>query len=196
VPHRHAGRGGGGGGAPGPRGGGAPDRGAALDRGTIAIVERLAAGRSYQLPALGVRNPGSERTTYRLGLSFVESRQAKQPPAGWFRFTPTELTLGPGEERSVAIRLTIPAGAEAGGYEALVGAKLLSGAEGAQIAVGAAARVSFAVASAGALQAWWDRLEPLLTEGPLAFGLSGLGLLGLVFWQLRRRFRVEITRRA
>ena len=69
--------------------------GVSIDVGSIAVRERLLAGGEYRLPTFGVRNPGTEPTTYRLTVTYVDGQQANQPPQSWFAFAPSELTLAP-----------------------------------------------------------------------------------------------------
>lgn len=86
--------------------------GVSIDVGRIDVSEQPAPGGEYQLPTPGVRNPGTEPTTYRLAVSYIDGQDAMQPAEAWFSFEPAEVTLGPGESRSVQARLTLPADSE------------------------------------------------------------------------------------
>src|SRR5215211_6330170 len=50
------------------------DIGVAMDVGKVAIDQKLEKGGSYQLPSIGVRNPGSETATYRMGVSYLQDQ--------------------------------------------------------------------------------------------------------------------------
>ena len=171
------------------------DRGVAVDVGHITITERLAAGGTYRLPPLGIRNPGTERTTYRLTVSYLERQEARRPPAVWFRFSPSILTLAPGKSRPVTIRLALPESTTPGIYKTLVGAQIASESGGAQVGAAAAARLTFTVASEGGGDRVWTRIASV-GSSPWTYAFAGLALLVLALVQIRRRFRIRITRRA
>ena len=112
-------------------------RGVALDLGRIDVTQKLTPGGNYKLPTFHVRNPGTETTSYTIGISSVIGQKAKQPPSSWFRFKPSSLTLAPGASGAVVARIALPTGADPGAYETLIAAQVASEGSGAQ--VGAAA---------------------------------------------------------
>lgn len=172
------------------------DTGVSIDVGKIAITQKLTPGGGYQLPTFGVRNPGTERTAYRLRVSYVQGQQAKRPPADWFTFSPGELSLDPGETRPVRVRLSLPAGADPGDYEALVGAEIASDEPGARVGAAAAARLTFSVEPASLLEAWWLKLTTFWSgHSPWTWLVLGVAAGGLVAWQLRRRLTISVGRR-
>jgi hypothetical protein len=81
------------------------DKGVALDVGTIKVEDRLSRGGTYNLPPIGVRNPGDEVTAYRMGIDFVEDQDGRRPKGSWFSFEPDEFTLEPGKTTRVRIEL-------------------------------------------------------------------------------------------
>ena len=173
------------------------DRGVALDLGRVEITDGLLAGGGYRLPAFGVRNPGDERTSYRMVVSYVTDQNGRGPPQAWFRFGPTRFVLAPGETRSVAARIELPTGADPGDYEALLAAQIVTEATGVQIGGAAASKVSFTIEPSTTLEAYWLKTSRFLTEHapftwvlPLALALFGAG------WTLRRRFSFTVARRA
>lgn len=173
------------------------ERGVALDLGRVGITDRLAPGGRYRLPAFGVRNPGDETARYRMAVSAMTDQERKKPPSEWFRFEPSAFSLGPGGARAVTAHINLPAGADPGDYEALVGPQLVSKGRGAQIGAGAAARVSFTVEPATMLEAYWLELQRfLVANAPLTWLLpSGLALLA-TGWLFRRRFTLTVARKA
>jgi hypothetical protein len=161
----------------------AADRGVALDLGGIDVVQTLTPGLGYELPPLGVRNPGDQTTSYRLVVSNVERQDGRSIPADWFRFQPTELTLRPGTTEKVRLRLSVPSGADPGDYRGLLAARIVEKDKGARVGAGAATRVSFSVEPATLLGGWWDRLRTTVSENQpwtwLVPALLALTLLGL-----------------
>ena len=172
------------------------DRGVAIDLGRIEIEQALTPGGSYQLPTIGVRNPGTETTSYRLAASPVESDDAEPPPESWFEFEPAELTLEAGETRAVRARIALPSGADPGDYIALVGAQIVTKSGGAQVGAAAAARTTFTVEPATTLDAWWLKVKTVFSEhGPWSWFLPALAGSLLALWWLARRFSFRVERR-
>src|SRR6476619_6539855 len=95
----------------------AADRGVALDLGKVEIEQALTPGGGYLLPPVGVRNPGDERTTYRMVVRSVAGQSRAPVPESWVHFSPSEVTLRPGQTRKVQPRLSLPTGAHPGGHE-------------------------------------------------------------------------------
>jgi hypothetical protein len=173
------------------------DRGVALDLGKVEIADGLLAGGGYRLPAFGVRNPGDERTSYRMVVSYVTGQKGLEPPQAWFRFEPAEFTLSPGETHSVSARIELPTGADPGDYEALLAAEIVTEGKGVQIGGAAASKVSFTIEPSSTLEAYWLKTRRFLTRHapytwavPLALALLAAG------WAVRRRFSFTVARRA
>jgi hypothetical protein len=172
------------------------ETGVSIDLGRISITERLDLGGTYKLPTIGVRNPGSERTDYRLVVSHMEGQAGMRPPADWFAFVPDRLSLDPRETRPVRVTLRVPSDAEPGEYEALVGAQIASGRPGAGVGAAAASRLSFSVAPAPTLEARVGGLWSVLVANLPWIAVALLLVAGgLGVQQLRRRFTVSIARR-
>ena len=125
----------------------------------MTVTQKLLPGGGYRLPSFGVRNPGDEAATYRMAVSTTTGQSGKEPPEEWFRFEPATFTLAPGTTRAVTARIDLPAGAEPGDYEALVGAQLVTDGNGAQVGAAAAAQVSFTVEPSSLLAAYWLELK-------------------------------------
>ena len=170
--------------------------GVSIDVGRIDVSEDLAPGGEYRLPAFGVRNPGTEPTTYKLVVSYIDGQEAGRPAEAWFTFEPAELTLQPGESRPVHARLTLPVDSEPGTYAALIGPQIVSQGGGAQVGAAAAARLTFEVAPSSGWEAFLRWFSRLLAEQPALLVIPGAALLLLVMWVLRRRFSISIARRA
>lgn len=178
-------------------GGAAADRGVALDLGRLDVTQALTPGGGYELPPLGVRNPGDERTSYRIVVSYVEGLAGRPIPPAWITLEPRRLTLAPGAARKVHAQLDLPSGADPGDYEGLLAAQIVNEGSGAQVGAGAAAKVTFTVESSTLLGAWWHELTTFASaHAPwtwLAPALLGLALAGGL---LRRRFSFTVERRA
>jgi hypothetical protein len=166
-----------------------------IDVGTIAVREQLVPGGQYRLPTFGVRNPGTEPTSYEITVSYVDGQEALRPPMGWFTFGPAKLTLEVGESRAISTTLDIPAGAEPGEYAALIGPRIVSDGNGAQVGAGAAARLTFTVEPSSALDAFLRQLWRFLGANPWAWIGALLLVAFVVAWRLRRRFSITVTRR-
>ncbi len=174
----------------------AAGRAGSIDVGTFAVREQLVPGGEYRLPTFGVRNPGTEPTAYALTVSYVDGQDLLRPPQEWFSFDPESLTLGVNESRPVATTLEIPADAEPGDYAALIGPQIVGDGAGAQVGAGAAARLSFTIQPASALDAWLRWLFRFLSENPWAWigALLALALAGV--WAIRGRFSFSVTKRS
>ncbi len=166
-----------------------------IDVGSIAVREQLVPGGEYRLPTFGVRNPGTESTSYVLDVSYVEGQEALRPPVEWFSFSPSTLTLGVGESRAIETTLEIPTDAEPGEYAALIGPQIAADGGGATVGAGAAARLSFTVQPSSALDAWLRMLWRFLMENPWIWIVVLLAVAAGVLWFLRKRFRFSVQRR-
>jgi hypothetical protein len=173
------------------------DRGVALDLGRVEITDGLLGGGGYRLPVFGVRNPGDERTSYRMLVSYVTEQEGLEPPPGWFRFEPARFTLAPGATRKVSARIELPTWAEPGDYEALLAAEMATGGKGVQVGGAAASKVSFTVEPSSALDAYWLQTRRLLSEhAPFTWAVPLTLALLAGGWTVRRRFSVTVARRA
>jgi hypothetical protein len=160
------------------------------------VEQKLSRGGDYRLPDIGVRNPGTETTTYRMGVSHVQGQQGREAPAGWFSFDPPLLTLAPGEASPVTVKLDIPAGAHPDDYEALLQAEIAPQGEGTTVGAAAAARLTFTVKPSNFLQAWQLEAETWFKDNqPWTILVPLVALLALILWWLRRRFTFTVGRR-
>jgi hypothetical protein len=172
------------------------DRGVALDLGKVEIEQALTPGGGYLLPPVGVRNPGNERTTYRMVVSSVAGQSRAPVPESWVHFSPGEVTLGPGQTRKVQPRLSVPTGADPGDYEGLLAAQIVTGVAGTQVGAAAAAKLTFEVESTTLLGAWWHKLSTASTElAPWTWLVPAVLASALVVSQLRRRFSFRVEKR-
>jgi hypothetical protein len=174
------------------------DIGVAIDLGRIDVEQRLSKGGSYQLPVIGVRNPGSEAAAYQMGVSSIQGQPERPPPAGWFRFSPDRFTLEPGATQPVQITLDIPAGAEPDDYAALLQAQIAPSGEGAQIGAAAASQLTFTVEPSTLLEAWLLRGRRQIEDWrPWSYILPLAATVTIVAGWLRHRYRfgVRLERR-
>jgi hypothetical protein len=168
--------------------------GVSIDLGRIDITEQLSPGGSYNLPTFGVRNPGTERTSYTIVANPVLDPARKAPPAAWFRFDPATVTLDPGATQPVHVRLVVPTDAAPGDYIVLVGAQIASQGSGATVGAAAAARTTFTVAPANAIDAALTWLGQTFSDLlPWSAIVPGVAVVLLAVWLLRRRFSFGLT---
>jgi hypothetical protein len=173
------------------------DRGVALDLGKLEIAETLTPGGGYRLPAIGVRNPGDEATTYRMTVSSVRDQAGVPVPESWVDFDPSEVTLAPGQTEKVQARLSLPTGADPGDYEGLLAAQIVSEGKGAQVGAAAAAKLTFEVESATLLGAWWHKLSSWFEDNTPWTWVVPAALASLIAAsQFRRRFSFRLEKRA
>ena len=173
------------------------DRGVALDLGRLDVAQTLTPGGGYRLPPVGVRNPGNEVTSYRIVVSHVRGQQGKPIPADWVRFQPSRLTLKPGKTKNVQARLSLPGGADAGDYQGLLAAQIVTKGKGAQVGAAAAAKVTFSVESSTLLGSWWDRIRGFFAgHRPWTWLIPALLAMALLAAQVGKRFSFRVERRA
>lgn len=169
------------------------DTGVGVNLGKIEIDDRLAPGERYRLPTLGVINTGDEPGDYEVVISYLADQKEKRPPEDWFEFQPQRFFLEAGESQAVAIRITLPTGADPGDYFALIEAHPVSTQEGVTIGVAAATKLYFTVKPSNVLSAWLLRVRYFFDDnGPWSYIIpSSLGAL-LLLYLLRRYFRVRL----
>ena len=80
-----------------------------LDVRRIRIVDGLLPGRTYRLPAVGIRNRRGRAATYRLVVVPGTAHR-------WLRVVPAQLAIAAGRTRAVGLRLQLPHAAEPGVY--------------------------------------------------------------------------------
>ena len=173
------------------------DQGVAIDLGRVEITQRLVPGGGYRLPVLGVSNPGDERARYRMTVSYVTDQERREPPEGWFRFSPREFVLAPDETRAVRTGIELPVSADPGDYEALLGAQLVTTGSGGQVGAAAASRLTFTIEPSSTLQAVWLEIERFFRDhAPWSYVVPALLFGLLLLRQIRRRFSFSIARKA
>lgn len=160
------------------------DRGVAVDVGRIDLDGPVRPGRDHALPAITVRNPGSETAAYTWSVQPVASDRSSPSPE-WFELTPDTVELAPGETRSTEVVLTPDRGARPGEYEALVAAQLTTTGQGAQVGAAAATRLTFSVAPLG---------SGMTVPGWLWASAAVVGAVAVLAIPARR-YRIRIERR-
>jgi hypothetical protein len=171
-------------------------RGVAIDLGRVELRQALTPGGSYRLPAIGVRNPGTETTSYELHARPVELAGRAAPDPGWFRFSPARLTLEPGATTRVAVRVQLPTDARRDDYVALVGPQIVTSGGGARVGAAAASRVTFTVEPASLLEAWRLALQGFFGRLPSWVWLvPAAAVLAAAARVARRRFTFSVERR-
>ena len=172
------------------------DAGVSIDLGAVDITPRLSRGGTYQLPSIGVRNPGTERSHYIMTVSYLQDQVERRPTLGWFDFSPSSFDLEPGETMPVSVELKIPTGAHPDRYRAMIEARIATPGEGVVVGAGAAARLTFSVKPSNLLQAWQLRsLDWFESHAPWSSLLPAMVFVPIVCWWLSRRFAVSLSRR-
>ena len=172
------------------------DKGVSVDLGKIEVDKPLSKGGTYQLPTMGVRNPGTESANYVMAVSYIEAQKDRRAPAGWLQFSPDEFHLEPGQTQPVAITLRVPTSASPDDYAALLSAQLAEEGEGARVGAAAGARLEFSVEPSNILEAWRLRLRTMLADyGPWSYLAPLLALALLATYWFSRRFSFRMERR-
>ena len=172
------------------------DRGVAVDLGKIQVTQKLAQGGTYRLPPFGVRNPGTETTGYRVSVGFIEGQSERRPEPAWFQFEPAEVSLAPGESRTIEATLRVPGGARPDAYYALLQAEIVSNEEGFAVGGAAAVQLWFTVRPTNFLEAWRLETEDFLGDNsPWVYVIPGVVIVLLLTFWLRRRFTFSVGRR-
>ncbi len=177
---------------------GDPQQGAAVDRARIDVDEPLEPGQRYELPELGVRNPGTAQTHYQMAAQPTDQAE-HAGEAGWFAFSPDRFSLGPDDRQPVGVALHLPEDAEPGRYEVLLAAQVTPEGEGARVGGAAASRLTFDVVEPepAATDPAPERGGAGPADGagrwlPLTF-LGALGIAGLLW--LSHRYELRVQRR-
>ncbi len=93
-------------------------RGLAVGTSTLTPASALASGQSFDFDPLAIRNVGTVQATYDAVVGPSAGGFVTTAPASWFSVAPDSVALGPGELGQIAVRVSIPADAEAGAYAA------------------------------------------------------------------------------
>ena len=175
------------------------DIGVAIDVGKIAVDQRLSKGGSYQLPVIGVRNPGTEAATYEMGVSHLQGQPERPAPEDWFTFSPNRFTLEPGATQPVRVALAIPTDAGPDDYAVLLQARIAPSGEGAQVGAAAASPLTFTVKPSTILEAWLLRGQRTVADwSPWSFVLPALvaGVVAVRWLGHRYRLGLRLERRS
>jgi hypothetical protein len=128
--------------------------GVGVGTGKIEVDEGLMPGTIYRLPSISVINTGDIEGSYSLKITYHNQQEEIRPEAEWFKFSPSEFSLEPGQIQVVDITLDLPVKVVPGKYFAYVEAYPLSNnAEtgGATVGIAAASKLYFDVEPANAV---------------------------------------------
>lgn len=171
------------------------DRGVSLTIGKFQVDQQLTKGREYTLAGFGVVNPGSEETTYKLGMMHVDGETLA--PDSWFAFEKQEVTVAAGGTAPVAVKLVVPGNARPGAYRAYLRAEIAGSGEGTSVGAGAAAPVVFKVKSTSMVEEWRYSASDFLDQtGPWGYIVPGAALGALLLWLARRNLTFSVGRKA
>ena len=177
--------------------GASADEGVRLDLGAVTVERALVAGETYRLPVIGVSNPGTEQTDYRMGVGSVREQAERPVDPAWVTFEPSTFSLAPGQVQAVEVRLVLPPNVASASYAGLLRAEIVGSAD-TPIAVGAAAaaRLSFVVQPSGWVEAWANALGSwLAATSPWPAVILAVAAALLVWRRVRRRWRFTLERR-
>jgi hypothetical protein len=164
-------------------------RGVAVDVGIIRVDAPLDAGGKYELPPVRVRNPGAVSASYSLDIEPMPSDRIPAP-ADWFTVVPTTIHLVPGARQTTTTELTVPAGAEAGEYEALLVARLAGERGNARVGAAAGTRLIFTVAAPSSQEP-----EPTAGTVSVLWLIAVMVAVVVVLGRTLPRYRLRVERR-
>lgn len=168
--------------------------GVTLGLGGIVMHEPLRAGGQYQLPALPVGNPGASGGTYEVAILAMEGQGELRPDPAWFALRPQRFQLAPGERQDVAVTLNLPLLLEPGSYFALLRVAPAVEAQGAQLGVAVAAKLSFTVEHGNILSAaLYGLVDALQQRAPWSYVILTALIIVIGFPLLARVFGIGIS---
>ena len=162
--------------------------GVGVGTGKIVVEDELKPGSVYRLPSISVINTGDVTGLYSIGIAYHEKQPELEPPKAWFRFSPEEFSLEPGQLQVVDITLDVPVNAVPGDYFAYVEAFPLSNsATGSVTTIGiaAASKLYFEITPANVLAgiyykaiSLWKYYQPWSSRVAIIIAATVLLLLG------------------
>lgn len=162
--------------------------GVGVGTGKIVVEDELKPGSVYRLPSISVINTGDVPGLYSIGVAYHQDQPELEPPKAWFRFSPEEFNLEPGQLQIVDITLDVPVNAVPGDYFAYVEAFPLSNsATGSVTTVGiaAASKLYFEITPANVLAgiyykviSLWKYYQPWSSRITIIIAATVLLLLG------------------
>jgi hypothetical protein len=166
-----------------------------IDVAKIAVRDELAPGGEYKLPTFGVRNAGTDPTSYTIEVSYIEGETTLRAATEWFSFQPGTLTLAGGASAAIVTTLRIPPSAEPGVYGVLIGPRIVTGTSGPQVGAAAAARLTFTVEPSSPLDGWLRAIGRFILSNPWLLEVAAVAALAGMGWLFRRRFAISIRAR-
>ena len=167
----------------------AADVGVGVGTGKIEIQEKIKTGGIYTLPSITVFNTGTERSAYKMLVTFNDKQPQLKPKAEWFSFSPASFTLEPKKSQVVTPTLHAPLRAQPGDYFAYLEARPAETVQqgSATIGVAAAAKLSFTMGQSNIILAIAYRLLSLYRQfEPWSQIVSVAVVLALVLGLLNR----------
>jgi hypothetical protein len=176
----------------------AADQGVRLDVGAVTVDAPVGPGETHALATIGVSNPGTVRTTYRMTVARRSNAGGRDIDPSWVVFAPVTFTLDPGATQAVTVTLMLPPDAAAADYAGLIEAGVVPDpAAGVGVAAGAGAKLTFTVRPASVLAGWIAQLEGWLAgASPWPQVLLALLALLLAVRLVMRRWNIRFERRA
>ena len=122
--------------------------GVGVGTGKIVVDETLKPGTIYRLPPISVINTGNVEGKYSLTVTYHQDQEELRPEIEWFKFSPNEFNLKPGQIQVVELTLDLPIRTVPGKYFAYLEAFPLSNTGedgGTSIGIAAASKIYFSV---------------------------------------------------
>jgi hypothetical protein len=170
----------------------ATDYAVGSDAKRITVDQAVHPGQRVTLPSFGIYNQGTKPAHYQMTVVAIDGAEGIDPT--WVSFEPKEFSLQPGEVSRITATITVPDGARAGTYQALLAGRLASrGQASVGMSVGIGPLVTVRVASGWWLSAAWYKTTGAFNDTAPWSYLGGvvivLGLLAAGLALLQRRLR-------
>ena len=170
----------------------ATDYAVASDAKRITVDQTIQPGQAVTLPSFGIYNKGTKPANYQMSVVAISAQGGIDP--SWVSFQPKDFSLQPGGMSKITATITIPDGAQAGTYKALLAGRLVTpGQASVTMSVGIGPLVTVRVASGWWLSAAWFKVAGRFHDSaPWSyFGavVVILGLLAAVLALVQRRSR-------
>ena len=175
----------------------AADVGVGVGTGKIEIQETIKTGGIYTLPAVTVFNTGTEKSAYKMLVTFNQTQPQLKPKAEWFSFSPAQFELEPNKSQVVTPTLHAPLRAQPGDYFAYLEARPAETVQQgtATIGVAAATKLSFKMGQSNILFAIGYRLLSLYRQFEPWSQIVSVAVLIVGIYLVSKRFiKIRVTR--
>ena len=172
----------------------AADVGVGVGTGKIEIQETIKTGGIYTLPAVTVFNTGTEKSAYKMLVTFNQTQPQLKPKAEWFSFSPAQFELEPNKSQVVTPTLHAPLRAQPGDYFAYLEARPAETVQQgtATIGVAAATKLSFKMGQSNILFAIGYRLLSLYRQFEPWSQIVSVAVVLVIILSLLNRYLIKL----